>query len=184
MNTSINGQYDTKRKATMSQTKEEKNRKARDSRAAKKAVPDQAKANSKRPTLTLPTKLPVDLDMPAFLDRTNPENEAKAATAREKRAEELRNRPVPTPAAKPLNAALSKSKSSAGNKPAKAPSTYQIVSELVVKQPNIAIEALMKAVKANGLPDAKQVTVATFRAGARNTMLLIQKLRNIDLGVV
>jgi hypothetical protein len=181
----------------------EKNARKRDARAAKKtgdallkpladALAPKAKTNgkaeivdpkaeTKRPTLTLVKKS--DPDMPDFLNRTDPENEKKAVVDRDKAAEAARNRPLPS-APPPTKAELTLSKAAKAKpaKSAKAKSVYQVTGELVVMEPNITIEALMKAVQ-KVIPDARQITVATFRADCRNKMLMIQALRGIDLGV-
>jgi hypothetical protein len=177
----------------------EKNAKRREQRAKLKVVPkDEAFGE---PTEIVTEKLKgngklEDIGIPAFLDRTNPENEKKAVAASAKQAEAVRSRPVlslpqPKPSAaviekpsaaviekpKPLSVVKTKTKSASGK------SCFQVTAELVVQEPNIKIEALLKAVQAK-IPGASKVTVVTTRAGIRNTMLLIQKLRGIEIGCI
>lgn len=189
----------------MATSAEEKNRKRREARAKLKLVEKVLDPNKtagvpamtapKAKTLTLPKtaaeavkvisekltngKADDDLAPPAFLDRNNPENEKAAVAAREKHAETIRNRPVP---AAPVNKAPVNAKPTA--KAAKPASMYQTTRLLVVTEPNISIEALMKKLKEAGFKTANQSTVATFRADTRNTMILVQKLKGFDLGVV
>lgn len=86
-----------------------------------------------------------DLSPPAFLDRLNPENEAKAVTAREKRAEDLRRQHAEA-AAKPAAPKV--------EKPAPAPK-----GKAAPKPAKAAPVAKGKAAKGNGTADTPKAPV-------------------------
>lgn len=182
----------------MAMTREEKNRKARERRAAMKVVGGTASVETNSPealkkwatgeaekVLAKATgNGKVDDDMPAFLDRTNPENEKKAKEAADKRAEELRNRPAPTLVKSAAAVTTTGTKPAAKKGTGKAPSLYRTVKLFVVKEPNIGIDALMKKVKAAGFANPNSSTVATVRADTRDTMKLCQEELKVALGVL